>query len=182
MISNVATNSDFEAKAIELAKVVSNLPKEMRIVSWKTAKKTKSLIAKSITQELATPQKVVRSKLTQVRSGPTGAEVTLKKTARISLRDFGARQTKKGVSYKVSKTKGRKTIASAFIIKKFGGHVFKRVSKVRTSHTQRYGPSPWGVFVKKQKDNQVMPKVELELHKQLAERLRYQKLKQSGAI
>ena len=172
-----------------LGNVVRNLPKELRIVSWKTARKTKSFMAKEVTKELATPQKVVKATLKTDRKEPTGAEVTLRKTSRISLREFKARQTRAGVSYRISKSKGRQTVQGAFTgpkpgltFVKFRGHVLKRVGKSRLPIRKLYGPSPWGVFAVNKLQTTVTPKVNAELRKQLQERLRYQKLKKSGAI
>lgn len=186
---NITVQNDASDVVNALGAVVSNLPKELRIVSWKTARKTKSLIAKEVTKELAVPQKIVRAELSQARREPTGAEVALRKTARIPLRDFKARQVRSGVSYKISKTKGRKRIDGAFqgprpgvVFTKFRGHVFTRVGTARLPIRKLYGVSPWGVFAINKQQKQVTPKVNQELRKQLADRLRYQKLKKSGAI
>ena len=98
----------------ELKGVVKNLPKELAIVSGKTAKRGKSIIAKEVTQELAVPQKVVRKVLTTGKRGKTASFVDLEKSPRIPLRDFKARQNKRGLSYKISKSAGRKTIHGPF--------------------------------------------------------------------
>jgi hypothetical protein len=49
----------------------------------------------------------------------------------ISLRDYAARQTKKGVTFKVSKQGARKRYVrkgqNSFIVNRFGGHVFTRI-------------------------------------------------------
>jgi hypothetical protein len=60
--------------------------------------------------------------------------------------------------------------------------VFKRTGKKRLPIQQLFGPSPWGVFVKKNRTKAVVIDVNAELRHQLAERIRYLKLKQSGAI
>lgn len=181
-ISTITVENDATDLVLALDNVVKNLPKELRIVSWKVANKTKALIAKSVTRELAVAQKVVRSQMAQVRKEPTGAMVTLKKTRRIPLKKFGARQTKKGVSYRISKTEGRKKIASAFIVTKLGGHVFKRVGKQRLPIQKLFGPSPWGVFAINERQRHVTPQVEAEMRKQLTERLRFKTLKKNGVI
>lgn len=55
------------------------------------------------------------------------------KSSTVSLMNFGARQTKKGVSVKVRKDRGRKVIKGAFIAvgKNNNLQVFKRVGKER---------------------------------------------------
>lgn len=183
MIASTVTVQDNASDLVtSLGNVTTNLRKELRIVSWKVSGKTKSLIAKEVTKELAVAQKVVRRHLKAKRVEPTGALVRLEYQARIPLRDYKARQTKKGVSYKISKTKGRSKIASAFIVNKLGNHVFVRSGKSRLPIRKLYGPSPWGVFVVNKMTADLTPKVKSELTKQLAERLRFKTLKQSGAI
>lgn len=171
----------------DLEALVKNLPREMSIVSGKTARRGKSIIAKEVATELAVPQKVIRAQVTSRKVGKTGAATHLSKSKRIPLRDFKARQTKKGVSYKISKTGGRRMIAGAFQGPRPGQHqwsgrVFIRKGKKRLPIQQLFGPSPWGVFVKKKKDRATKQKLHAELRKQIAERLRYRKLKASGAI
>ena len=179
----VEIQKDANPLIVELDRVVKNLKKELRIVSWKAANKGESLIAKEVTKELNTAQRNVKAQITRKRvSSSTGSKLILAKSARIPLRDFKARQIKSGVSYKISKTRGRKRIPGAFIIKKFGGHVFKRENNDRGSIYKPAGVSPWGIFVVNKLQRQVTPKINQEVHKQLAERLRYQTLKKSGAI
>ena len=69
-----------------LDKLVTNLPKELRVAQSKAAKRGKSLIAKAVTEELATPQKAVR-KIIKTSYGPNGeVELFFPKTRRMSLR------------------------------------------------------------------------------------------------
>lgn len=177
-----------EARAA-LQNVTDNLKKQMGIVAWKAATKGKSLIAKDITQELAVPQKVVREQVNANRVGGRDAEVVLKKSRRISLREFGARQNKTGVSYRISKTQGRKTVAGAFqgprpgVMKSsWKGNVFKRVGKKRLPIRKLRGVSPWGSFVKRNRIKPVGAQIQAELRKQLNERVRYLTLKKQGVI
>lgn len=175
-----------------------NITKEIGIINWKVARKTKSLIAKQVTKELSVTQKVVKAQLVARRNASRAslvggteqaAEVELKKSRRIPLRDFKARQTKKGVSYKISKSTGRKTIAGAFkgprpglTFVRFRGHVMQRVGSARLPIRKLYGPSPWGVHVINKQADVITPQINAELRRQMRERLRYQRLKKSGAI
>lgn len=172
-----------------LGNVSENLTKELRIISSKTAKKSKSLIAKQVTTELAVKQKIVRGLITTKKVGKTGAEVEFRKSRRIRLRDFGARQTRKGVSYRISKTGGRKVIHGAFqgpapgrMNIRWKGRVKKRVGKSRMPIQELFGPSPWGVFKKKNMNPPTKKQIDAELLKQSRERLRYKALKKIGAI
>lgn len=156
-----------------------------------TGKKATAKIAKEITTELAAPQKIVKKQITMTKAGKErlGLTVTLAKSSRMSMRHFGARQTKKGVSYRVSKSKGRKFIAGAFQGPKPGvmkvswrGNVFKRVGSKRRPIQKLMGPSPWGVFVKNKVQRKVRRFIEKELKTQLDRRIRFLTLKAQGKI
>jgi len=172
-----------------LKNIVKNYSKELGIVVNKVGRKGKSLVAKEVTKELTVTQKVVKKQIDFRKVGKTGGELSLDKSPRIPLRDFKARQTRAGVSYRISKTKGRKVAKGAFqgprpgrMNTRWKGRVFKRTGKSRLPITQLYGPSPWGVIKKNNKQKPIADQLRTEMRKQLAERLRYQRLKKSGAI
>ena len=189
MPTSLIMSVDADPVITALDNLVGNLKKEIRIINSKVAKKGKSFIAKAVTSELAVTQKVVKSKLAEKRNSDGSAQVAIRKSSRINLKDFGARQNKKGVSYRISKSQGRKVLAGAFMGPKpgvkftsLGGKAFKRIGKSKKPTATLRGPSPWGVHVK---NNQIQPtvqKIAAELRKQAAERLRFQRLKRSGAI
>lgn len=168
------------------------LRKELSIACNQTANKSRSIIAREIGKELATAQKNIRTVIRlSKKASPTDATSTVevRKESRISLKEFGARQTKKGVSYKVSKTKGRKTVLGAFQGPKPGminvrtkGNVFKRVGKSRLPIVKLMGPSAWGVFVVGKKQGPSTQEIEAELKKNIDRRIRFIKLKASGEI
>ncbi len=97
------------------------------------------------------------SKLTGMKAGRTKEFVKLKKatfsslraavrisTGRIPLIDFRAHQTKRGVTYRSTKTGGRETISDAFITKTPKGQrkgVFKRTGRPRLPIVVLRGPS-----------------------------------------
>ena len=168
------------------------LRKELVIACNQTAVKAKSIIAKQIGSELAVPQKVIRTTIrqsTKANDTDIKATVEVKKEKRLSLKEFGARQTKKGVSYKISKTSGRKTIPGAFQGPRPGlmkvswrGNAFKRVGKSRLPIVKLHGPSAWGVFVVGKKIGPSVEETEAELKKNIDRRIRFIALKASGAI
>ena len=187
-----------QRKVNELSKVLKGSDKKVRrqlvVAVNATSRKTTGGIAKQVATELATAQKnikktiKVKQKAGKTQKVPT-AIVSQTETKRIPLRDFGARQNKKGVSYKISKSKGRKTIQGAFQGPKPGvmkagwrGRVFKRVGKSRLPIQQLFGASPWGVFVKNKMKKPVVKESKQELIKQIERRIRFLKLKESGAI
>ena len=183
----------------QLAKLLNGKAKQINrqlaIAVNATSKKTVSLMAKGVGQELRTAQKNIKATIkikqkADARAGksPT-AIVSQKKTGRIPLRDFGARQGKKGTSYRVSKTTGRGFVAGAFQGAKPGvmkaswrGRVFKRVGKERLPIVQLFGASPWGVFVGKKLRRPITRETRAELVKQINRRIRFLSLKKSGAI
>jgi len=169
-----------------------NLRKELAVACNATASKGKSIIAKQISKELATPQKNIRATISQSRKAKDtdiSATLEVRKDRRISLKEFGARQTKTGVSYKISTSRGRKSIPGAFqgpkpglINVKTKGNVFKRAGKARLPIVKLYGPSTWGVFVVGKKQGPSVTEIEAELKKQIDRRIRFIELKASGAI
>ena len=182
----------------ELSKVLKGSDKKVRrqlaIAVNATSRKTQGGIAKEVAKELATAQKNIKKTITIKKKADgkdkvPSAVVSQTQTKRIPLRDFGARQTKKGTSYKVSKSRGRKTINGAFQGPKPGvmksswrGRVFKRVGKSRLPIQQLFGASPWGVFVKNDIKKPIVKESKRELIKQIERRIRFMKLKESGAI
>jgi len=175
-----------------LKKVTDNLPKQMSIVSMKAARTGKSAIAKIVSGKIMVTQATVKKKITVKRVGPTGAEVTLDAAQRINLRHFGARQTKKGVGYKIDRGGKRKTVVGAFqgprpgrMNIKWKGMPFIRDNLANNRSTIRplgWGPSPYGVLKKNDQVKVVEAIIRAELRKQMAERLRYLTLKKSGTI
>lgn len=185
-------------KLSKLQELVGGSEKKMRlqlkIAVNATASKTKGNMAKQVAKELATAQKNIKPTLTVKQKAdanqkvPT-AIVTQKETSRIPLRDFGSRQNKKGVSFKISKTKGRKTVTGAFQGPKPGvmkaswrGRVFRRVGSARLPIVQLFGASPWGVFKKQKLKAPTVKESRKELRRQVDRRLRALKYKKSGAI
>jgi hypothetical protein len=172
------------------------LKKELAIAVNATSRFVKKQSAKEIGKELSTAQKNIAAVLAITQKAKAEGEhsnpkatVRVKKTGKIPLRDYGARQTKKGVSYKISKTKGRRMATGAFQGPKPGvmkaswrGRVFQRVGKSRLPIVQLFGPSPWGVFAIKKLKPPVMAAAKAELNKQVKRRIRFIKLKQSGVI
>ena len=183
------------AKLKELERLVNGaekkFKKEMAIAINDTRKKVNSLAAKVITDELFTAQKNVRDVFAFQKATDTqlAATITIKKTKRLGLRHFGAKQNKKGVSYKISKTKGRRFIASAFrgpmpdrIKESWKGNVFKREGKARLPIFHKRGPTPRGVYLKSDKDPMIRKQGLDELNKQIDRRIRFLKLKAEGKI
>lgn len=168
------------------------LPREIATAVNATARKTKSFIAKQVTKELATKQKTVKEHTSQSRkANPSSlaAAVRLSKSSRIPLKEFKPRQTKAGVSYRISKRTGRAVAVGAFQGPRPGlmkaswrGNVFKRVGRSRLPIVKLYGPSPWGVFVGQKMQKPTAGQARSELKRQLERRIRFNNLKADGTI
>lgn len=164
---------------------------QLSIAINETQKKITVKASRAITEELAVKASVVKQKIKGKRATKSdlSAKVTVKASNRLSLREFGAKQNKRGVTYKISKTKGRKLIAGAFQGPKPGvvkiswrGNVFKREGKPRLPIVKRSGPSPWGVYVKSGKDPSIRKEARQILREQIERRIKFLKLKESGEI
>jgi hypothetical protein len=157
--------------------------KEMAIVLNAVAKRTQNTLAKEISKELATSQKSIKQTIKVTKKASSvdlAAKVSQDKSDRIPLKYFAAKQNKTGVSYKISKTKGRKTVKSAFVSDKLGRHVYKRRAKTRLPIDKLHGPSPWGVTVKNELAKKIVNQdVEPELVKQIERRIRAINFKKS---
>lgn len=169
------------------------LRQQLKIAVNATSRKTRSEMTKGVGKELATAQKNIRPTINVTQKAKATqnpqAKVTQSKTKRIGLRDFGARQTKVGVSYKTSKSTGRKVVPGAFqgpkpgvINTKTRGHVFKRPGSSRLPIAKLHGPSPWGVFVVNKLKKPIVAISQTELTKQIKRRTRFLLLKQNGDI
>jgi hypothetical protein len=117
------------------------------------------------------------------------ATVTLRKTKRLGLRHFGAKQNKTGVSYKISKTGGRKRVDGAFQGPKPGvmkmswkGNAFKRVGKQRLPIIKLQGVSAFGAYAKNELSGPQVKVIEAELTKQMERRIKLNILRAEGLV
>jgi hypothetical protein len=173
---------------------VKNLKKQLVTAVRATGRYTVSQMAKSVYDEINATQKVIKKSI-KIKAEPTPerprAVIEMKKEARIPLRDFKARQTagkkatkKKaavggGVTYRIKRGGKAGFVAGGFqgpkpgaMNAKWKGRVFKRVGKARLPIVQLFGPSPWGVFVKKKKAEPISEEAERRLVNEIARRVR----------
>lgn len=165
------------------------LPQEIAIAINATARKAKVEMSREVRKELAVPAKSVKKTIStksKATKSKLGSVVSLRQSNRIPLRDFKANQTRAGVSYKISKSGGRRTAVGAFQGPKPGvqlarwkGHVFARAGRSRLPIRKLYGVSPWGVFVKNKMEQPVGKATEKELAKQITRRIRFNVFKAS---
>jgi hypothetical protein len=183
-------------KLKELRKAVERSGKkfkpELAAALNETAKKAKSQINQKIRTELAVKSSDL-GKIIKVNRRASAAKlvagVILEKTARLPLKVFAARQTAAGVTYKISKSEGRKLARSAFQGPKPGvmkaswrGNVFKRVGKSRLPIVKLMGASPWGVFTKQKMTPEQERDIKAELVKQMDRRIKLNILRAEGLV
>lgn len=175
-----------------LGKRAKRLPQELAVAVNAATKKGRSEINKEIRKELAVKAASLNRVLKQTKKATKAsgtAQITLNKEQRLSLKDFGARQNKAGVSYKISPKKGRKLIAGGFMGPKPGvtaiklrGNAFKRMGKTRLPIVKLMGASPWGAWHVNKLRTPMTKIIQAELKKQIERRIRFHVLKAQGAI
>jgi len=151
----------------------NSLPKVMSRGLNRTATEARTKTGRMLAGETGLKVGVVKKKITLVRATyrrwRSGIEIS---SRRFGLITFGARQTKKGVTYK----KGRKRvlIRSAFLATMNSGHtgVFKRRTSARLPIVELRGPSLGQVFTgaRDQADaiyRQSMSRLEKNIHDQV---------------
>lgn len=130
------------------------VPKAAAIALGRVATTVRKVGSTGIRERLAISAAVAKKAMVIKRIGPganPGLVLLIQASGKpIPLREFQARQGARGVTYRVSKSGGRRTrlnkYGNAFILQSKGGHVFIRVSpdppgKPKAKIVQAYGPS-----------------------------------------
>lgn len=169
-----------------------NLKKEIAGAINQVSKKTKLEMGREIRKKVAIPKDEVEKPLSiraSATEGNLSAVVSLKETKRLGLRHFGARQDKRGISYKIDKSGGRKRINGAFqgprpgvLRTKWKGNAFKRVGKSRLPIVQLKGVSAYGAYKKNDMAGPQVDAMREELAKQLERRINLNVLRASGLV
>lgn len=117
-----------------------------------TLKRTKTRISSRVRKRIMIKKRDIDEHIETSRANVKrfAGRIRLEKSQRLSLKRFGARQTRRGVSYRIARSGGRQRITDAFgpEIDRLGRHVYRRVGKGRFPIRKLLGPSPWGVYVK----------------------------------
>jgi hypothetical protein len=168
------------------------LSKEIAGAINQVSRKTKLEMGREIRKQVAIPKDEVEKPLkikTQATGESLSAIVSLKETPRLGLRHFGARQDKRGVSYKISKRGGRKRVNGAFQGPKPGtmktswkGNAFRRVTRSRLPIIKLLAVSAYGTYKKNDMAGPQVKAIEDELSKQLDRRINLNVLRASGLV
>lgn len=144
----------------------------------KVAGNVRTSASTAIRQRRALSAKVVREAMAIRKATNQNLVSSLVVTGRpIPLKEYGANQTKRGVTVKVSP--GKRTLVShagnrAFIIDKIGGHVFARQGKSRLPVKKLFGPSLPSTFVQEQVRRAWTATANDAMPKRLAEEMRFE--------
>lgn len=192
MMSVEINKDQLERLATASAKAGKKMKKELVSAINQVSKKTKLEMGRGI-RNTVNMKKDESEKPLSIRASATeqslSAIVQLKKTGRLGLRHFGAKQDKRGVTYKITKKGGRGRVDSAFLGPKPGavktswrGNAFKRTGKKRLPIIQIKGVSAWGAYIKNNLAGPQAKAVEAELLKQIERRINLNVLRASGLV
>lgn len=133
------------------------VPKAAGIALGRVGTTVRKVASMSIRERMAISAAVAKKAITLRRVGQTRLTLFVEASGRpIPIRDFQAKEGKRGVSYRISKGAGKKIYANkfgkGFIVPRIGGHVFVRVTpdppgKPRANIRLAYGPSVPQYFV-----------------------------------
>lgn len=175
-----------------VGKAGKQFSKEMAGAINATSKKTKIKIGRDIRSTVNMKKDEAERPLrisAQATENSLTAVVNLKKTKRLGLRHFGAKQDKRGVSYKISKTGGRSRVAGAFqgprpgVMKmSWKGNAFKRVGASRLPIVMLKGVSAFGAYAKNDLEGPQITETQAELSKQMERRINLNILRANGLV
>jgi hypothetical protein len=190
----------------ELKAVAKNLRKELGIASWMTAKKGKALITKDIMQGQGfnAKQSEVKKTIVEKRNdgSPTASSVALKQSKQIPMRDMRPEQTSTGGKYYPTKKGKPVEVKGAFMGPRAGvsaiklrGRLWIRDGEKRRMTKGRYAGRmrqpirrvgsniyPAKIHIENNRQSVIISQLKDEMNKQIERRIRFNKLKQSGAI
>lgn len=175
-----------------VGKSKKSIKKELAGAINATSKKTKLQVGRDIRKTVNLKKDEAERPLS-LRATATEtnlvAVVSLKKTKRLGLRHFGARQDKRGVSYKIGKTGGRSRVDGAFqgprpgVMKmSWKGNAFKRVGKERLPIVMLKGVSAYGAYAKNDLEGPQVKEINKELSKQMERRINLNILRANGLV
>lgn len=182
----VVKRAQMRAMLQQLESTPKAIPRALAGAINDTGKKEITEISKLIRGRTVIKKRDIDSHLRRGRATPSNleADVSIEKSGRIALGYFGARQTKKGVTYRISKSAGRGLIPEGFgpDIPRLGQMVYKRAGKARTPLIKLYGPSAWGIIVKNDLQTSLATNAQELLNKNVARRIHLEVLRKAGVV
>lgn len=173
-------------------KAGKKFPKEFAATINDVSRKTKVKIGKDVRSVVAMKTAEAKKPISikgKATPGHLSATVSLKKTKRLGLQHFGARQDRRGVSYKISKQGGRQRVNGAFQGPKPGvmkmswkGNVFRRLGKSRLPIVKMLGVSAFGAYAKNELEKPQVDEINAEITKQIERRIKLNILRANGLV
>jgi len=188
---------DIDAKQLKrlresVGKAKTKFGRELAAAINQVAKKTRLDIGRDVRSVIALKKKESEEPLkisAKATAGQPRTTVSIAKTRRLGLRHFGARQDKRGVSFKISKQGGRQRVDGAFqgpkpgvMNVKWKGNAFRRVGKERLPIIHLRGVSAFGAYVKNKFTKAQIKRINDELSKQMERRIKLNILRASGLV
>ncbi len=192
MIAIEINSGQLKRLRVATGKAKKSFGKELAAAINQTAKKTRLNIGRDIRKTVNLKkdkvEKQISLRVTATSETPR-AVVSLSESAREGLQHFGARQDKRGVSYKISKQGGRKRVNGAFmgprpgqLAPKLYGGVFKRAKKMRLPIIKLYGVSPFGAYAKNDFESIEVVFISKNLQAQIDRRINLNILRANGLV
>lgn len=133
----------------QLSSMPRKIPQIMSAGINRAATITKTRLSQKLRENVAVKAAAAKKMITLKRANRKHWRADIRiSSRRLPLIRFPVKQTGKGVSYKIAKSGGRKTIESGFIQTMSSGHrgVFTRAGKARKPIVERFGPSLGAAF------------------------------------
>lgn len=112
-------------------------------VAWalnRTIERARTQVTRALREQTGLKFGTIRAATSILKAGPGSLHAELRaKGGYTSLKEFGARQTKKGVS--AAPWGRRQVFDGTFIVRRYGGHVYKREGARRFPIQKLYGPA-----------------------------------------
>jgi len=185
-------STQFDRLSLAVAAAGKSLRKEIAAAVNASVKDAEIQMARDIgseiTMKIGEIKKNIRTPRKATEMNPEGV-VSLSWAKREGLQYFNARQTKKGVTYKISKKRGRGIIPGAFmgpspgvLAPKLYGGVFKRVGSARLPIAKLRAVSAAGVFLKNKYEHALPGFIREKLTHQLERRINLNVLRANGLV
>lgn len=170
-----------------LKSVSQDVRKEVRIVISKTASDVKNNCARKLARQTKVPAKIIGKSIQLTRTMPKNERlirtIYFNPGFSIPLKLFEPQETDTGVTVNLGPSLGGvKNLPRAFIVKKYGGNVFKRKTKKRQSLFRLKGPTPRDAMKKTNIVEHGKTLAAERLPIQVQRRLRFLTLKAQGKL
>lgn len=161
----------FNRMAAAFAKAGANVKPALQRAINHTGDKARTQVTRALVKQTGLKYGRVRQAMRTVRAGVLGLTYRIiAKGGYVSLKEFGARQTQKGVS--AAPWGKRRVFPHTFIVPSLGGHVFERKGRARFPIRKLWGPAVPAELVRDQSKIAFETTVKAELPVRLEHEIR----------